>query len=54
MRGTANKELCFSGSNVSLYGYVDTDMTGNRDNMRRTIGYVFVVGGTTVSWVSKM
>eukprot|EP00253_Pinus_taeda_P013686 PITA_13686 len=30
------------------------DMEGDRDNRRSTIGYVFTVGGTTVSWVSKL
>ena len=29
-------------------------MAGDRDNMRRTTGYLFTVGGTTVSWASKM
>ena len=29
-------------------------MTGNRDNRRSTIGYIFTVGGTTISWVSKI
>ena len=29
-------------------------MAGDRDNMRSTIGYVFIVGGTNVSWVSKL
>jgi len=29
-------------------------MVGDRDNRRRTIGYVFTVAGTTVSWVSKL
>jgi len=35
-------------------GYVDADMEGDRDNMSTTTGYVFIVGGTTVSWVSKL
>ena len=35
-------------------GYVDADMAGDRDNMRNTTGYAFTVGGTTVSWVSKI
>eukprot|EP00253_Pinus_taeda_P006007 PITA_06007 len=30
------------------------DMAGDIDNMRSTTGYVFTVGGTTVSWVSKI
>ena len=29
-------------------------MAGEKDNMRSTIVYVFTVGGTTVSWVSKI
>ena len=29
-------------------------MTDDRDNRRSTIGYVFIVGGTTISWVSKL
>jgi len=29
-------------------------MVGDRDNRRSTIGYVFTVSGTTVSWVSKI
>ncbi len=29
-------------------------MEGDRDNRMRTIRYVFTVGGTTVSWVSKL
>ena len=52
MRGTTNQELC--GSNIALHGYVDVDMVGDRDNRRSTTGYVFTVGGTTVSWVSKL
>eukprot|EP00253_Pinus_taeda_P012960 PITA_12960 len=30
------------------------DMAGYRDNRRSTTGYVFTVGGTTISWVSKI
>ena len=29
-------------------------MAGDRDNRRSTKGYVFTVGGTVVSWVSKL
>eukprot|EP00253_Pinus_taeda_P015199 PITA_15199 len=35
------------------HGYVDVDMASDRDNWRSTIGYVFTVGRTTISWVSK-
>ena len=54
LRGTTNQELCFGGPNISLQGYVDVDMAGDRDNKRSTTGYVFTVGGTAVSWVSKL
>ena len=54
LKGTTNQALCFGGSNISLQGYVDADMAGDRDNRRSTTGYVFPVGGTTVSWVSKI
>ena len=54
LRGTTNQALCFGGSNISLQGYVDADMVGDRDNRRSTTGYVFTVGGTAVSWVSKI
>ena len=54
LRGTTNQALCFGSSNISLQGYVDADMAGDRDNMRSTIGSVFTVGGTAVSRVSKI
>ena len=54
LRGTTNQALCFVGSNISLQGYVGADMAGDRDNRRSTTGYVFTVGGTNFSWVSKI
>ena len=54
LRSTTNQALCFGGSNIALQGYVDADMVGDRDNRRSTTGYVFTVGGTTISWVSKI
>ena len=54
LRGTTNQALCFGDSNIALQGYVDADMEGDKDNRRSTSGYVFTVGGTTVSWVSKI
>ena len=54
LRGSTYQALCFGGSNISLQGYVDADMAGDRDNMRSTTGYMFIVGGTTASWVSKL
>jgi hypothetical protein len=52
--GTTTHALCFGGSGIVLHGYVDSDMAGDKDNRRSTTGYVFTVGGTTVSWISKL
>ncbi len=29
-------------------------MAGDRDSSRSTIGYVFTIGGTIVSWISRL
>ena len=54
LRGTTNQVLCFGGSNIALQGYVDADMVDDRDNRRSTTGYVFIVGGLAISWVSEL
>ena len=54
LRGTTTQSLCFGGSNTILQGYVDSDMAGDKDSKRSTIGYVFTMDGTIVSWISKL
>jgi hypothetical protein len=54
LRGTSTHALCFGGSNTILQGYVDSDMEGDKDSRRSTTWYVFTVGGTIVSWISKL
>ena len=54
LRGSTAQGLCFGGSNIVLRGYVDSDMAGDKDSRRSTTWYVFIVGGTTVSWISKL
>jgi len=54
LRSTTTKALCFGGSNTFLQGYVDSDMAGDIDSRRSTTRYVFTVGGTGVSWISKL
>lgn len=49
LRGTKSKELFFKGSNFYLSGFVDFDLAGDIDTRRSTTGYVFTIGGTTVS-----
>ena len=53
-RGTSNKCLHFGGSTTDLQGYVDSDLAGDIDTRRSTIGYVFTIGGAAVRWVSQL
>jgi hypothetical protein len=54
LRGTSTHALCFGGSDIVLQGYVDLYMAGDKDSRRSTTEYVFTVGGTTVSCISKL
>ena len=54
LRATTTHALCVGGSNIVLHGYDDANMTSDKDNRRSTIGYVFNVGGTTVSCILKL
>ena len=54
MRGTDTQALCFGGSYIVLQGYVDSDIAGDKYNRRSTTRYVFTIGGTTISWISKL
>ncbi|GKE26568.1 hypothetical protein Tco_1441952, partial [Tanacetum coccineum] len=39
---------------VVLEGFSDSDYEGCLDSGKSTTGYVFIVGGTTVSWMSRI
>jgi hypothetical protein len=54
LRGTITHALSFEGSDTVLQGYVDSDMAGDKYSRRSTTGFVFTVGGTTISWISKL
>ena len=54
LRGTTSHALCFVGLDTVLQEYVDADMASDRDSGRSTMGYVFIMGGTTVIWISKL
>ena len=48
------KELCFIGSRSTLSGFVDSDLEGDVDTRRSTTGYVFTIGGTVISYISRL
>ncbi|KAH9309120.1 hypothetical protein KI387_037031, partial [Taxus chinensis] len=54
LRGTMGTVLCYSGSDTTLHGYVDSDMAGDVDSRRSTTGYIYTVGGTAMSWISRL
>jgi hypothetical protein len=54
LRGISTHALCFGDSDTIVQGYVDSDMAGDKYSRRRSTGYVFTIGGTTVSWILKL
>ncbi|CAA0842073.1 Uncharacterized mitochondrial protein AtMg00810 [Striga hermonthica] len=54
LRGTIEKCLYFRKGDLKLQGYVDADFGGEVDHRRSTTGYVFTIGATVVSWMSRI
>ncbi|PKA59147.1 Retrovirus-related Pol polyprotein from transposon TNT 1-94 [Apostasia shenzhenica] len=54
LKGTASIALCYKRDKVILKGYVDADLIGDLDYRKSTSGYVFTLGGTAISWMSKL
>ena len=46
-------KLCFGLDELEIKGFTDVDLAGDKDDRKSTNGYVFLFGGTTVSWLSK-
>ena len=54
LRGTSSTSLCFGKDNVTLQGFVDADLGGDVDSSMSKSGYIYTIGGTTVSWMSRL
>ena len=54
VQNSLDVELCFSGKSTDLMGFSDADLGGDLDSSRSTSGYVFCLGGTAISWRSKL
>ncbi|WJZ97100.1 hypothetical protein VitviT2T_015734 [Vitis vinifera] len=52
LRGTINYGLCFSGFPSVLEGYSDANWISDSNEMKSTSGYVFILGGSAISWKS--
>ena len=56
VKGTTNYGLYFDCSkkeSFSLYGYSDADWAGDISTRKSTSGYIYKLGGATISWKSK-
>ena len=54
MRGTSSTSLCFGKGKVTLQGFFDADLSGDVDSSKSMSGYIYTIGGTTMSWMSKL
>ncbi|KAI3791043.1 hypothetical protein L2E82_04591 [Cichorium intybus] len=54
LKGTTEIALCFRRKGVVLEGFADADLGGCVDSGKSTTGYVFTIGGTTISWMSRL
>ncbi|GJZ73942.1 retrovirus-related pol polyprotein from transposon TNT 1-94 [Tanacetum coccineum] len=51
---TSKATVCFSRKEIVLEGFSNSDYKGCLDSGKSPMGYVFTVGGTTVSWMSRI
>ena len=49
LRGSTDICLYFIDASLKLQGYVDSDFAGDIDSRKSTTGFVFTLGGTTIS-----
>ena len=54
LRGSSDTCICFTSVSLKLQGYVDADFVGNIDSRKSTTGFVFILGGITISQASNL
>ncbi|GKB83650.1 putative RNA-directed DNA polymerase [Tanacetum coccineum] len=54
LRGTSKLGITFGNGKPMLVGFTDSDMAGNKDNMKSTSGYLITFAGGAVSWQSRL
>ena len=54
LKGTKSLWICYDGSlNAGLIGYPDSDWGENKDDRHSTLGQVFTLANSTISWASQ-
>ena len=54
LHGIVDMRLCFGGDKPTLLGYLYSDMAGDIDSRRFTLGYLIKFAGGVVTWQSKL
>ncbi|KAJ0939366.1 putative RNA-directed DNA polymerase [Helianthus annuus] len=54
LRGSSKLGITFGNGKPMLVGYTDSDMAGNKDNMKSTSGYLMTFAAGAISWQSKL
>ena len=54
LKGSSDTCLCFTCASLKMQGYVDVDFADDIDSRKSTIGFVFTLGGTAISWASNL
>ncbi|PKI76235.1 hypothetical protein CRG98_003346 [Punica granatum] len=54
LRGTSKVCLHFGTGKPELVGYMDTDMAGDIDSRKSTLGYLMTFAEEAISWQSKL
>ena len=54
LKGTSNVALVYKRNGVVLEGFADANLGGCDDSGKSTTGYVFTIGGTAISWMSRL
>ena len=54
LKGTSKVALHFKKNDAILEGFSDADLGGCLDTRKSTTGYIFTLGGTAVSWMSRL
>jgi hypothetical protein len=53
LKGTAMLKLCFSGRELVLSAYCDSDWGSDPQDRKSTTGYLIFLGDSLISWASK-
>ena len=54
LKETVECSLCFRRKGVFVEGFADVDLGRCADSSKSTTVYMFIIGGTTISWISRL